>query len=350
MTISVVTGAAGFVGQHLVEALAKRGDEVVATDLRKPAATNGQTPGREVGRGGGAPSCHWLEGDLRDEAMLRRAFRGADVVFHNASVVHTKQSRVHDVWSVNLDGSRAVLRACQAEGVRRLVYVSTGSAVYEGRDIHHGDETLPYSRVSQVPYSDSKIAAEKMLLAANGHRGVATCALRPHVIFGPGDTRFLPAIIKRSKAGKLKFSVGWGTWLSDFTYVSNLVDALLAADQHLVPPGSPVAGQAFFITNGEPRAFFDFVREVLRQLELPPIRGAVPYPVAWLAAAIAEGVDTLRGGTLGVGDGMTRFAVRYMCTHHYFSIEKAHRMLGYQPAVTLDEGIRRSVAALRAAR
>lgn len=250
------------------------------------------------------------------------------------------------MWSVNLGGSRSVLRAAWSARVKKLVYVSTASAVYEGKDIENGDESLPYATKSQAPYADSKITAEREILAANGQRGVLTCAIRPHVIFGPGDRRFIPAIVGKARAGQLRLSVGVrNTKLSDFTYVDNLVDALLLADERLTP-GSPVAGQAYFITNGEPMPFFDFVRKVLAELGLPKIVGAVPYPIAYTAAAIKEGIDTLRGGTLNAEDGMSRFAVRYMVRHHYFDIGKARRDLGYTPRVKLEEGIRLTCKAL----
>ena len=159
------------------------------------------------------------------------------------------------------------------------------------------------------------------------------------MIFGPGDNRFLPAILSRARAGKLKFGVGKGDKLSDFTYISNLTDALLSADERL-GTDPRVGGQAYFITNGEPMAFFAFVSEMLKELKLPPIKGLVPFAVAYPVAALAEFWDTLKGGTLNAEDGMTRFAIRYMCTHHYFSIEKAKRDLGYVPKVNLAEGIR----------
>jgi sterol-4alpha-carboxylate 3-dehydrogenase (decarboxylating) len=328
----LVTGGLGFVGRHLVDALMDRGHQVTALDLRGP-------PHRQ--------DVAFLEADLRDADAVSRACAGAESVFHNASVVHTRRNREQDVWSVNLDGSRNVLSACQQHGVKRLVYVSSASAVYEGRDIEGGDESLPYSSISQAPYADSKIAAEKMLLAASGEAGVLTCAIRPHVVFGPGDTRFLPAILARARAGKLRFGIGRGK-LSDFTYVSNLVDALLSAEERLVPGGG-VDGEAFFVTNGEPMPFFDFVGQVLEKLDLPRIRGTVPFPVAYAVAAMAEALDTLKGGTLNSEDGLSRFAVRYMATHHYFSIDKARKALGYDPQVSIAEGIDRTVAHLQAA-
>lgn len=325
----LVTGGCGFVGRRLVDALADRGDAVTALDV-------GGSPWRAD-----VPVVHV---DLRDADATARAVVGHDVVVHSASVVHTRANRADDVWAVNLGGTRHVIAACRAAGVRRLVYVSSASVVYEGRDIEGGDESLPYTRVSQAAYADSKLEAEKEVLAANGD-AIATVAIRPHVVFGPGDGRLLPAILQRAREGKLKREVGPGTHLSDFTYVDNLVDALLAAVDRLAP-GSPVAGEAYFVTNGEPMAFFDFVRRVLRQLGLPEPTGRVPYFVAYAAAAVAEAWDTLKGGTLGHEDGLSRFAVKYLCTHHWFRIDKARRDLGYDPRVSIDEGIRRTVAAL----
>jgi nucleoside-diphosphate-sugar epimerase len=330
--VSLVTGGGGFVGRALVDALVKRGDRVIVVE-----------PFGEPFRA----DVRFERVDIRDTEALSALCQGVTTIFHNASLVHTKHNRVDDVWSVNLGGSRSVLRAAWAARVPKLVYVSTASAVYEGKDIENGDESLPYAAKSQAPYADSKIAAEREILAANGQRGVLTCAIRPHVIFGPGDRRFIPAIVGKARAGQLRLSVGLGNdKLSDFTYIDNLVDALLAADAKLTPD-SPVAGQAYFVTNGEPMPFFAFVGKVLAELGLPKIIGAVPYPIAYAAAAVKEGLDTLRGGTLNAEDGMSRFAVRYMVRHHYFDIGKARRDLGYSPRVNLEDGIRLTCKALQ---
>lgn len=320
--LSVVTGGGGFVGRHLVASLLERGDDVRIIDIQRPADCVAE----------------FVEADITNEQAMHDALAGADTVFHNASVVHTKQNQEDFVWKVNLDGTRHVLAACRKHGIGKLVYVSSGSVVYEGKDIENGNESLPYSSISQAPYADSKIEAEKEVLAANGEGGVATVALRPHVVFGPGDSRFLPAVIKHSKSGRLKYQVGRGTWLSDYTYVQNLVDALLAADEKLALD-SVIAGQAYFITNGEPMPFWDFVKKVLSRLGLPPLRGKIPHQIVYAIAAVKEGIDTLRGGTISPEDGLTRFAIRYMCTHHYFSIDKARRDFGYEPKVSVAEGI-----------
>ncbi len=322
-------------GAAIARALKARGDQVIVLDL--------------------APECP-VEGvdyrrvDITDKAAVNEACRGVDTIIHNASIVHTKQNKQDVVWAVNLGGTENMLEAAQQNGVARFIYISSGSVVYEGKDIENGDESLPYSAVSQAPYADSKIAAEKVALAANGKGGMATCALRPHVVFGPGDNRFMPALLAKGRNGQLRVQIGRGVWLSDYTYVSNMTDAVLLADEALAKDGlnSVAAGQAYFITNGEPMPFWDFIRKVAARLGFPPIKYTAPKSLVYAIAAVKEGIDTLKGGTLNAEDGLTRFAIRYMCTHHYFSIEKARRDLGYNPAVSVDEGIERTCQHLEA--
>ncbi len=335
MTVSLVTGACGFVGTEIVRALKARGDQVIAIDLARECRVEG---------------VDYRRIDITDKAAVSDACKGVDAIIHNASLVHTKQNRKDLVWAVNLGGTENMLEAAQRQGVKRFVYISSGSVVYEGKDIENGDESLPYSSVSQAPYADSKIAAEKYVLAGNTNGGVATIALRPHVVFGPGDRRFMPALLKQAKSGRLRVQVGRGVWLSDYTYVSNLVDAVILADETLANDGvrSVAAGQAYFITNGEPMPFWDFVRKVAARLGFPPIKYRAPKSLVYAIAAVIEGIDTLKGGTLNAEDGLTRFAIRYMCTHHYFSIEKARRDLGYNPSVGVDEGIERTCQHLEA--
>jgi sterol-4alpha-carboxylate 3-dehydrogenase (decarboxylating) len=326
MTVSLVTGGCGFLGAAIARGLQARGDEVVVLDVAPECPVEG---------------VEYRRVDITDEQAVIEACRGVDTIIHNASIVHTKQNKQDVVWAVNLGGTENMLAGARAHGVKRFVYISSGSVVYEGRDIENGDESLPYASISQAPYADSKIQAEKVVLQQNGRDGVATCALRPHVVFGPGDGRFLPALLSNAKAGRLRAQIGRGVWLSDYTYVTNLVDAVLLADAALEKDGleSVAAGSAYFITNGEPMPFWDFVRKVAARLGFPPIKYTVPKTLVYGIAAIKEGIDTLRGGTFNSQDGLTRFAIRYMCTHHYFSIEKARRELGYDPAVSVDEGI-----------
>lgn len=329
---ALVTGAGGFVGRHMAERLVAEGYSVTVSDLRDPQIAGAR----------------FVKADITSRAACEQITAGVASVFHVASMVQTKQSGAAPVWAVNHGGTCNLLWAAQQAGVSRFVYVSSASVVYQGADIENGDESLPYTAVSQAPYADSKIAAERDVIAANGKAGMLTCSLRPHVIFGPGDGRFLPAILRRAKAGALRLGVGTENKLSDFTYIDNLIDALVLADKKLATEdGASLGGKVWFITNGEPLPFWDFVDQVLVESGLPRIRARIPYRIAYAAATVAEKVNSLLGTGDGPENGFTRFAIRYLCTHHYFSIERARRDLGYSPAVSITEGIRRTVESLR---
>ena len=339
----LVTGASGFVGRRVVAALLDGGARVVAFDRDPIPAPPDQEPGQKSGQ-----NLRTIRGDLRDTDSLAAAAAGCDAIVHLASVVRVLRAGRAELRAINIGGIDNALAAGRRCGVRRFVYVSSASVVYEGRDIENGDESLPYTAVSQAPYADSKIAAERDVIAANGKAGMLTCSLRPHVIFGPGDGRFLPAILRRAKAGALRLGVGTENKLSDFTYIDNLIDALVLADKKLATEdGASLGGKVWFITNGEPLPFWDFVDQVLVESGLPRIRARIPYRIAYAAATVAEKVNSLLGTGDGPENGFTRFAIRYLCTHHYFSIERARRDLGYSPAVSITEGIRRTVESLR---
>lgn len=331
MTRTVVTGAAGFIGAAVARRLVERGDDVVASDvvpLDLPGAT-----------------C--VRADITDADAVRELVAGADAVMHVASMVHTRQTAADLVWAVNHGGTLNVLDACRAAGVQRLVYVSSASVVYEGRDIDGGDESLPYASTSQAPYADSKIAAERDALAAHDPDGLWTCAIRPHVVYGPGDQRFMPAILERALRGKLTMGVGRAPKRSDVTFIDNLVDGLMLADERLAARDARVGGRAYFVTDGVPLGFWEFIDRVLVAIGQPPTRGRVPGWLAYGAAAAVESLEAMRGGAPGAETGFTRFAVRYMCTDHWFRIDRARDELGYAPAVTTDEGIARTVEHLR---
>jgi len=330
---AVVTGSSGFVGKHLVRALAARGDEIVAMDVVPAAELEGLANTTQT------------KADLRDGKALEGAVRGADVVYHVASRVQTREAGAEEVFAINVGGTRNLIEACRDMNVGKLVYTSSASVVYAGRDIENGDETLPYPKSFHAPYAETKAIAEREVLEANDAR-VRTCAIRPHIVFGPGDTRFFPAIWSRAKAGKLKAYVGDWNKLSDFTFIDNLVEGMLLAGDHLGPEGK-AAGQAYFVTNGEPTSFWEFVGRVLDGLGFPRPKMRVPFPIAYGAAAFREALDAARGIPTSEAS-LTRFAIRYLTTHHYFSHAKATRDLGYKPKVALDEGIRLTVASMKA--
>ena len=324
---ALVTGGGGFVGGAVVQALLSRGDDVVSL-------ARGDYPSlREVG-------AQTVRGDLADAFDVLRAAEGCDVVFHVAAKA--------GIWGCaaefeksNVTGTENVLAACRKVGISRLVFTSTPSVVHAGGDIEGGNESLPYTTHFSSDYPRTKAIAERRVLAANDDT-LATVALRPHLVWGPGDTQLTARILQRAHAGRLRLVAG-GNALIDTTFIDDAAAAHLDAADRL-SPGAACAGKAYFISSGDPRPVRDVVNAILAADGLAPVTASVPLPVAEAAGAIAELVWRI----LRRRDDppMTRFLARQLATAHWFDISAARRDLGYQPQVTIEEGMRRLAASL----
>jgi len=324
---ALVTGGGGFLGGAVARALLARGDEVVSL-------ARGDYPAlRELG-------AQTVRGDLGDPAAVLGAAEGCDVVLHVAAKAGI-WGPAEDFERSNVDGTRNVLAACRTLGIGKLVHTSTPSVVHGGGDIEGGDESLPYATHFSSDYPRTKALAEREVLAAASDT-LATVALRPHLVWGPGDTQLVPRILERARAGRLRF-VNGGHALIDTTYVDDAAAAHLAAADRL-EVGAACSGGAYFLSSGDPRPVRDVVNAILAAGGLPPETRSVPLPVAEAAGAAAEGLWRLLRRT--DDPPMTRFLARQLATAHWFDISAARRDLGYVPLVGLDEGFRRLAASL----
>lgn len=318
-----MTGAGGFLGRYVCEQLVARGDSVRGLTRRHDAALE------ELG-------VECVRGDVRELADVVRACRGREVVFHTAAIAGI-WGAWKDFWSVNTLGTRHVVQACQAEGVTRLVFTSSPSVVFAGRDQCGVDEAAPYPARWLAHYPHTKALAEQIVLRANGEQGLMTCALRPHLIWGPRDQHLIPRLLDRAKKGMLR-QVGDGSNLIDAVHVENAADSHLLAAGRL-QAGSPVCGKAYFITNGEPVNCWGWMNEILGLAGLAPVRKRISLRAAYAAGAVCEGLWTM----LGRRDEprMTRFLAAQLGTSHYFDIGAAQRELGYQPRISMAVGMER---------
>ena len=319
---ALVTGGGGFLGSAIVRRLHQRGDQVSSlsrghyTELTALGVTQHQ-------------------GDIADTIAVSRAAAGCDIVFHVAAKAGVG-GRYADYYRANVTGTANVLSACRHHGIPRLVYTSSPSVVFDGRDMAGVHESVPYPAHYEAAYPQTKAIAEKMVMRANGN-ALATVSLRPHLIWGPGDNHLIPRILARARAGRLR-RIGTEAKLIDSVYIDNAADAhLLAADR--LPPGSPIAGKAYFITQGEPVPLWDLVNRILACAGLGPVTRSLPaglaYGVGWLLE-MAYAVLHPSGEP-----PLTRFVARELATAHWFDIRAARRDLGYEPKVSLDEGLRR---------
>jgi nucleoside-diphosphate-sugar epimerase len=324
MTVkALVTGGGGFLGLYIVERLVARGDEV-------RVFCRGDYPRLdELG-------VETVRGDVRDADAVSRAVRGVDVVFHTAAV-----PGVWGPWElyhgVNTVGTEHVIAACRAHGVPRLVHTSSPSVVFDGRDHDRADESLPYPARFLAHYPHSKMLAERAVLAASDGRTLATCALRPHLIWGPRDNHLIPRLIRRAGSGRLR-RVGDGTNRVSVSYVENAAAAHIQAADAL-DFGSPVAGQAYFINEPEPVNLWNWIDGLLARAGLPPVRKSISAKAAYRIGSLMETVHRqfrLPGEPL-----MTRFLALQLAGTHCYDVTRARRDFGYAPAVSMEEGLRR---------
>jgi nucleoside-diphosphate-sugar epimerase len=319
---ALVTGGGGFLGGAIVRLLLQAGQRV-------RSFSRGRYPELD------ALGAEQHRGDLADVAALRRACAGCDVVFHVAARAGLG-GRWWDYYRANVLGTQHVVRACRDQGIPKLVYTSSPSVVFDGRDMEGVDESVPYPRHYEAHYPRSKALAERHALSANGP-DLATVALRPHLIWGPGDNHLVPRILALARAGRLR-RIGRASKLVDSVYVDNAAQAHLLAAERL-SFGSAVAGRAYFISNGEPLPLWDLVERILAAGGLGPVKRSVPARLAWLGGALCElawGVFWPQGEP-----PMTRFLASELATAHWFDLTAARRDLGYAPCVSIDEGLGR---------
>jgi len=324
----LVTGGGGFLGQALCRGLVERGHEVLSFNRGHYPALAALGVGQ-------------IRGDLADVNAVHHAAAGVDAVFHNAAKAGAWGS-YDSYFDANVAGTRNVLEACRAHDVGKLVYTSTPSVTH--RATHPveglGADEVPYGEDFQAPYAATKAIAEQEVLAANGPQ-LATVALRPRLIWGPGDQQLVPRLAERARQGRLRF-VGDGLNKVDTTYIDNAAQAHFDAFEHLAP-GAACAGKAYFISNGEPLPMRELLNKLLAAVGAPAVEKSISFKAAYRIGAVCEKTWPLL--RLRGEPPMTRFLAEQLCTPHWYSMEPARRDFGYVPRVSIAEGLRRLAAA-----
>jgi len=314
--VAFVTGGSGFIGGRLVARLVRDGWTVSALARSPESAAKVRDRGAEP-----------VAGDLLDGRALAAGARSAELVFHLAA--RLGDSGPWDEFRrVNVEGTEALLRAARDAGVRRFVHVGTEAALLRGQRLVLADERTPLAFDSPAAYSATKAEAEAAVLAASGDR-LETISVRPRFVWGPGDTTLLPAMTEMVRAGRFRW-IGGGRHLTDTTHVDNVVEALLLA------AGAARSGAAYFVTDGEPVVFREFVTALLRTQGVEPPSGSVPLPVARAAAAAVETVWRLARRD---DPPLTRLGVWLAGLECTLDTTRAREELGYAPVVTQPQGL-----------
>lgn len=316
----LVTGGRGFLGKHVVRKLLQAGHAV-------------RVFGRAHSGGFATLNVKSYQGDLANMSDVERAVKGVGAVFHVAAKTGVC-GRWDDYYACNVIGTQNIIAACRKHNVQDLIYTSTPSVVFEKEDIINGDERLPYARNFLCHYAHTKRIAEECVLQANDHRSLRAVALRPHLLWGPGDPHLLPRIIEKARRREL-MQVGDGENLVDVTYIENAANAHVLAWQALQEGRS--AGKAYFISQGEPVNLWQWIRRLLERMKLPSIERTISFKKAYYVGAMLEGVFKML--PKDNEPPMTRFVACQLAKSHCFDISAARRDLKYVPNILMESGL-----------
>ncbi|XP_031405230.1 3beta-hydroxysteroid-dehydrogenase/decarboxylase isoform X2 [Punica granatum] len=341
----VVIGGRGFVGRWLVFRLLKLRRWVVrVADSSQSLQLDPSSPldsALSQALSSGRASYHSV--DVRHRPQIVGSIEGSSVVFYlDVEAAHDQD--FYTCYMNIVQGAKNVIDACRECKVKRLIYYSSADVVFDGScDIYSATESIPYPSKYNDMWSELKAQAEALVLFANDIDGLLTCALRPSNVFGPGETQFMPFLIKQAKSGWTKFIVGTGENMSDFTYVENVAHAHVCAEEALDARSVSVAGKAFFVTNSEPMKFWKFVSLILEGLgyQRPFIK--LPVMMVHYILLFGEWLHKELGVTKHNHMRSSHYVVSSASRTRTFDSSAAREQIGYTPAVTLEEGISRTV-------
>ncbi len=328
----LVTGAAGFVGSHLVKALLQRGLRVRALVRNTPLVLQHDR-------------LECFSGDIQNAQQMLQACEGIDTVFHTAAMIATLGGSAvtaryrEQAYAINVTGTNNVIRGCQAQAVGRLIHTSSIDTCFNGEEDLHMDEHTSYATRLGCVYQETKISAEQSVLAANTPGGLLTCALRPDGIWGAGGSLMLDILFEKLKAGHMVLRIGGMGGIHDHVHVDNLVRAHLLAADALVP-GSPVCGKGYFISDGVPARMFQFAR---------PFFEGLGYQIPRYSVRVAPVMQLMKVWEwlhfkMGIPAPMfTPHELSKLTVSTVVSSAAASRDFGYRPVKTVAEGMREAV-------
>jgi nucleoside-diphosphate-sugar epimerase len=332
----LVTGGSGFLGKAIIRELLDPASPVMPAKIRifDLAEPSEKYDYEQV---------EYFRGDIRDAAALQDACKDIDMVIHSAAIVDWGIKSDEEVLAINVGGTENVIRACEANNVRYLVFTSSLDAVYSGRPLINIDESFPYPEDHKTSYCRSKYLAELAVMRANNER-LKTCALRPSDIYGEADPYHIGSLVNMAKGG-FYVRLGNGSASCQHIYVGNIAHAHLQAARALMNGSGTVAGNIYFLTDGPGSNFFKFFDQVVTGAgyRIWPKNIWLPRWLAFSMGSMSEFFAWLIRPVKHYHPKFSRFAVTYTCTNYTFNSDKAVRDFGFKPRYSKEEALARTI-------
>ena len=331
--VCLVTGAAGFLGGHLVRGLLDEGYSVRAVIRNTPLEL--EHPNLEIVRGA-----------VEDAERMMEFCEGIDTVFHTAAHLAllggaaASPAYRQPAYDANVGGVQNLIDACLAHGVSRFVHTSSIDVCFNSEVDVEMDEQTPYATNMSCLYTETKIEGEKLVLAANGQGSLLTTVLRPDGIYGPGNNVMMDGVFEQVTKGRLVATIGFPGAVHDHIYVDNLVHAEIRVAKHLVP-GSPVCGKPYFVTDNKRLPLFEFMRPLIEGLGYKMPKLNIPYRPVILFLRLWQYLHFRIGLPAPL---FTPHEIRKLAISHCASNEAAERDFGYDPVVTPEEAMTRCLS------
>lgn len=335
----LITGGSGFLGKAIVKELLDPHSLLLIHEIR--------IFDKEPFEGEKNPRINYIQGDVRNLDALIEATRNIDIVIHAAAIVDWGTHSENEVYAINYLGTQNVIKACEQNMVKVLVYTSSLDAVFTGSPLINIGEDYPYPERFPNMYCKSKAMSEVIVKEVN-QRKLKTCILRPSDIYGEGDPYHIDSLIDMAKKG-FYVRLGNGKARCQHVYVGNMAEAHIQVIRHLLEDNKKIEGNIYFITDGPGENFFKFFDQVVENsgYRIRPKNFWIPRQIAYALGAISEFAALLLRPLKRYNPKFSRFAVTYTCTDYTFSSEKAMKDFGYRPKYSLSEAMERTVSYYR---
>lgn len=331
-----LTGGSGFIGSRIVEELITKDSPLKPSKITIFDTKQYQGVKNEL--------IEFVQGDVRNFSAIEKASKNADIAIHSAAIIDWGTKPEQEVLDINVEGTKNIIKACDKNNIKNLVYTSSLDAVFTGKPLVDIDETQPYPKTHHTIYCESKKLGELAVLESYS-ANLKTCILRPSDVYGEADPYHIDSLIDMAKSG-FYVRLGNGTSKCQHVYVGNMAYAHVLAANALWTGNKKVEKEIYFITDGKGSNFFKFFDQVVEGAgyKIFPKNAWIPKKLAYSIGSISEGIAYLARPIKHYNPKFSRFAVTYTCTDFTYSSKKAFEHFNFQPKYAIEEALKKTIS------